>query len=162
MKILLPVDECVCSQTATQSLLRQMRPLGVEVHVFHAIEWPKLFPESFAFGEGPEFAAEFKQFLDTQRQRARALSDRTVLLLRDAGFQATGIVREAEPKSAILEYADEWQPDLIVMGSHGRKGIDRIVLGSVSEAVARHANCSVQIMRTSPGRAQLKAAAAGA
>lgn len=154
MKILLPIDDTDCSLTATKSLLRQMRPAGVEVHVLHVVEWPRLFPESFAFGEGPEFAQEFKQFLDEQRQRAHALTQKTVRLLRDAGFEATGLVREAEPKSAILDYASEWEPDLIVLGSHGRKGLDRIVLGSVSEAVARHARCSVQIMRTPAAAAQ--------
>lgn len=147
MKVLLPIDESVCSQTAAQALARQIRPDGVEIHVLHVIEWPRLFPESFAFGEGPEFAEEFQNFLSNQRQRARSLVDRTVLFLRSAGFQACGFVREAEPKTAILEYASEWEPDLIVLGSHGRKGLERVVLGSVSEAVARHALCSVQIMR---------------
>ena len=147
MKVLLPIDESVCSQTAAQALARQIRPDGVEIHVLHVIEWPRLFPESFAFGEGPEFAEEFQNFLSSQRQRARSLVDRTVLFFRSAGFQACGFVREAEPKTAILEYASEWEPDLIVLGSHGRKGLERVVLGSVSEAVARHALCSVQIMR---------------
>ncbi len=148
MKILLPIDGSVCSQTAAEALARQVRADGAEIHVLHVIEWPRLFPESFAFGEGPEFAQEFQEFLSRQRLQARSLADRTVLFLRNAGFQACGLVREAEPKKAILEYAEEWKPDLIVLGSHGRKGLQRVVLGSVSEAVARHAQCSVQIMRS--------------
>jgi nucleotide-binding universal stress UspA family protein len=47
----------------------------------------------------------------------------------------------------ILDTAAKWHADLIVIGSHGRKGLDRFLLGSVSEAVARHAPCSVQIVR---------------
>jgi nucleotide-binding universal stress UspA family protein len=147
MKILLPIDGSVCSQSAAEALARQICADEVEIHVLHVIEWPRLFPESFAFGEGPEFAQEFQSFLSDQRQRARALVDRMVEFLRSAGFQACGLVREAEPKNAILEYASEWDPDLIVLGSHRRKGLERVVLGSVSEAVARHALCSVQIMR---------------
>lgn len=147
MKILLPIDDSVCSQTAAQAVARQIRPQDVEIHVLHVIEWPRLFPESFAFGEGPEFAREFNDFLCARRQQARKLTDRMVEFLRTAGFQAVGLVREAEPKKAILEYAQEWAPDLIILGSHGRKGLERVVLGSVSEAVARHALCSVQIMR---------------
>jgi len=147
MKILLPIDGSVCSQAAAQALARQIKPDDVEIHVLHVIEWPRLFPETFAFGEGPEFADEFQNFLSNQRQQARSLTDRMVLFLRNAGFHACGLVREAEPKKAILEYAEEWNPDLIVLGSHGRKGLERVVLGSVSEAVARHAQCSVQIMR---------------
>lgn len=157
MKILLPIDDSVCSQTAAQALAHQIRPQNdnVEVHVLHVIEWPRLFPASFAFGEGPEFADEFNSFLSTQRQKARALTDRMVEFLRAAGFHAVGLVREAEPKKAILDYASEWNPDLIILGSHGRKGLERVVLGSVSEAVARHALCSVQIMRHPPLHAEL-------
>jgi len=51
------------------------------------------------------------------------------------------------PSRAILAAADSWEADLIVMGSHGRRGFDRIVLGSVSESVAMHARCSVEVIR---------------
>ena len=52
-----------------------------------------------------------------------------------------------EPRSVILETAKEWGADLIVVGSHGRRGLDRFLLGSVSEAVAIHAPCSVRVVR---------------
>lgn len=47
----------------------------------------------------------------------------------------------------ILDCATEWKANLIVVGSHGRKGVTRFVLGSVSEAIARYADCSVEIAR---------------
>ena len=52
-----------------------------------------------------------------------------------------------ERQRLILDCAAEWGADLIIVGSHGRKGIARFVLGSVSEAVARYARCSVEIVR---------------
>jgi len=51
------------------------------------------------------------------------------------------------PKVVIIDDAKKWGADLIVVGSHGRTGLDRFLLGSVSEAVARHAACSVEIVR---------------
>ena len=51
------------------------------------------------------------------------------------------------PHTLILKEARDWNADLIVMGSHGRQGADRFLLGSVSEAVATHAHCSVEIIR---------------
>jgi len=51
------------------------------------------------------------------------------------------------PKQIILNEAQAWGADLIVVGSHGRRGISRFVLGSVSEAVATHAACSVEVIR---------------
>ena len=54
---------------------------------------------------------------------------------------------EGRPYEVILHEADAWHADLIVVGSHGRSGFDRVVMGSVSEAVALHAKCSVEIVR---------------
>lgn len=148
MRILLAIDGSQSSQAATQSLKNQFRAENAEVHVLHAIDWPRLFPETFSFAAGPEFAAEFQAFLGRERRRAHELADEVAASLRDAGFQTSSVVVESDAKKAILDYAAKWNPDLIVLGSHGRRGIDRIVLGSVSEAVARHAHCSVQIMRS--------------
>jgi nucleotide-binding universal stress UspA family protein len=47
-----------------------------------------------------------------------------------------------------LGVAEEWHPDLIVLGSHGQKGLRQFLLGSVAEFVARHAKCSVLVVRT--------------
>jgi nucleotide-binding universal stress UspA family protein len=52
------------------------------------------------------------------------------------------------PQQIILEEAKEWGADLIVVGCHGRGGLDRFLLGSVSEAVAMHAECSVEVVRS--------------
>lgn len=56
-------------------------------------------------------------------------------------------VYEDRPYQVILHEAESWHADLIVVGSHGRTGFDRVVMGSVSEAVALHAKCSVEIIR---------------
>ena len=47
----------------------------------------------------------------------------------------------------ILDLAKEWAADLIVVGSHGRRGLDRLIMGSVSESVALYAHCSVEVVR---------------
>ena len=62
-------------------------------------------------------------------------------------------MEKADPRAAIVDYAANWKADLIVLGSHGRKGLDRFLIGSVAEFVARHAFCSVQIVRI-PGTAK--------
>ena len=56
-------------------------------------------------------------------------------------------VGEGDPKSTILQIASSWDADLIVMGSHGRTGLSKILLGSVSQSVAVHSQCSVAIIR---------------
>ena len=89
---------------------------------------------------GSEFTAE-------QRREAEELVARAAQRLRDAGFQVTRAIEEGNPKVVIIDSAAEWAADLIILGSHGRKGLDRFLIGSVSEAVARQARCSVQIIR---------------
>jgi hypothetical protein len=53
-----------------------------------------------------------------------------------------------EPRAVILDEASKWNANLIVLGSHGRHGMDRLLMGSVSEAVAFHAHCSVEVVRS--------------
>ncbi len=68
-------------------------------------------------------------------------------VLTSTGLKATGEVLSGKPKEAILLDAQNWTADLIVVGSHGRRGIKKFLLGSVSEAVAMNAHCSVVIVR---------------
>ena len=51
------------------------------------------------------------------------------------------------PRNSILDEAEEWGADLIVVGSHGYTGLKRVLIGSVSLAIASHAHCSVEIVR---------------
>ena len=69
-------------------------------------------------------------------------------VLGSAGLKAAGEVLSGKPKEAILAEAQTWAADLIVVGSHGRRGIKKFLLGSVSEAVAMNAHCSVVVVRS--------------
>ena len=70
-------------------------------------------------------------------------------VLVSAGLNATTAVLSGNPKEVILAEAKKWHADLIVVGSHGRRGFKRFLLGSVSEAVAMNAHCSVVVVRGS-------------
>ena len=147
MKILLPIDDSACSEAAVHAVIGQFRPDETEVRVMHAVEWPKELPPSLAFAEGPAAADDVLALHDEVRRQAEALVARTAARLRSNHFQARTAVREGDARQVILDYAAEWHPDLIVLGSHGRRGLSRFLLGSVSENVMRHAACSVEIVR---------------
>lgn len=70
-------------------------------------------------------------------------------ILASAGLKATTAVLSGNPKDVILEEAKKWNADLLVVGSHERRGFRRFLLGSVSEAVAMNAHCSVVVVRDS-------------
>jgi nucleotide-binding universal stress UspA family protein len=144
MKILLAVDGSEFSQAATQALVSQMRREGAEVLVLRVVE-PRAFftPPQIAPGYAPEQDGIIKEdFLCAQES-----VDQASQALRSAGFTVNTRVVEAEARNGILDIAAEWRANLVVLGSHGRKGLRRFLLGSVAEFVARHAHCSVWIVR---------------
>jgi nucleotide-binding universal stress UspA family protein len=144
MRILLPVDDSPYSQEAVRSLVAEFQTRGVEVCVLHVIEPVTAY---LTAGMVPEIVVNTAR-IDVERQKqSKDLVGSTAQRLRNGGFAATEAVETGEPKSVILDHAEKWPADLIVLGSHGLKGLNRFLMGSVSEAVARHANCSVQIVR---------------
>ena len=82
-------------------------------------------------------------------QRAEEAEMAAQEILTNVGIDESGTVAvpTATPKELIVQSAEEWGANLIVCGSHGRRGLSRFLLGSVSEAVATHAHCSVEIIR---------------
>lgn len=81
------------------------------------------------------------------KKEAQKIVDRALQQLRDGGYEAEGRVLHGDARVEILTAALEFGADLIVLGSHGRTGISRWVLGSVAEYVVRHAPCSVEVAR---------------
>ncbi len=143
MKILLAIDDSKFSEAAIEAVIRQATPQETEVKVLHVIEPIPIYPNGQAWGYGPEAS----QVLKEQRKEAEELVARAGQTLREKNFKVMTAIEEGNPKEVIIDSAAEWHADLIVVGSHGRKGLDRFFMGSVSEAVARHAHCSVQIVR---------------
>jgi nucleotide-binding universal stress UspA family protein len=147
MKILLAIDESECSQAATQAVIAQFPRERAEVLVLHADEWPNRLPTSMAFAEGPTAATEILDMRDERRREGQVLVSQAQQQLQSAGFNTSTVVRDGDARHAILDAAVEWNPDVIVLGSHGRRGADRFLLGSVSESIVRHASCSVEVVR---------------
>jgi nucleotide-binding universal stress UspA family protein len=147
MRILLAIDGSRCSHTAVDTVMKQFQCAGTEVHVLAVDEWPKDLPTALAFSEGATAAAQIMRLHESRALDAERLVTETALVLRKAGFRTTGLVRNGEARQQIIDYAAEWSADLIVLGSHGRRGLNRFLLGSVSDAVVRHAPCSVEVVR---------------
>jgi nucleotide-binding universal stress UspA family protein len=89
--------------------------------------------------------------LEDMRQQqvstAEEITGRAADALKKARLSTETTVREGDPRSAIVDESDEWGADLIVVGSHGRTGLTRWLLGSVAQAIVGHASCSVEVVR---------------
>lgn len=143
-KILLATDGSECSKAAVRSVAGRPWPQGTEFRILSVIEpsAPLLKPPYFSHEKMEELRGK-----DMERAQQAVCVAETIL--KGAGLQSTSTIAvpAATPKELILSEAAEWGAELIVAGSHGRRGVSRFLLGSVSEAVALHAQCSVEIIR---------------
>ena len=142
MKILLAVDGSSHSQEAVDEVARRPWPSRSTVRVLSVIQpYPPPATEFVLAGATAE---------DIRRQQtadAEQLTARAADAVKAADVSAETAVREGDPRSAIVDEADEWGADLIVVGSHGRTGVKRWLLGSVAGAIVSHAPCSVEVVR---------------
>lgn len=149
MKVLVAMDHSVGSQHALHAVIRQASSNRTEVKVLHVIEPPSASVKFAvaAAGQVAGYPASLAPEREAETKRAQALVDEAVEELRQAGLNGQGVVETGNPKAVIVDTAAQWGADLIVLGAHGRTALERFLIGSVSEAVARHAACSVEIVR---------------
>ena len=147
MKILLAIDGSPCSGTAVAEVARRPWPDDSQLRVVSVVEPPgALTAEPY-----PGAGGYFEEVERLKQQQAEEILARAAGLLRGgAGTASLGVATEAlagSPKRTIVEEAEAWGADLIVVGSHGYHTWERMLLGSVSQSVAAHALCSVEIVR---------------
>lgn len=145
MRILLAIDGSDYSDAAVDDVANRPFPPGSELLVLSVFEVPA-FPVAFPLG-GVDFE-------DQVQKTAGAIVEKAAAKLR-VGAESKKLkiqtdVLAGSPKRVILEQADNFGADLIVVGSRGHGAWDRVLLGSVSQAVAAHAKCSVEIIRRGP------------
>jgi nucleotide-binding universal stress UspA family protein len=141
MRILLAIDGATFSKAATQAVIARTGPRGTKVRVLHVVE-----PLSVSRGMGG-YDLALDAAWEAESKRAETLVANTAGTVRSKGLKVTTSVEQGDPKSKILDAASKWRVDLIVLGARGRKGVARFLIGGVSEAVVRHATCSVEIVR---------------
>ena len=146
MKILLAIDGSACSDAAVEEVARRPWPQGSTVKVLTAVESTPALPVT------PEVWAlpphYFEELDGALRQQGRNIVEHALQKLKcNKTVLTDAVLAPGSPRPAILDEAEHWPADLIVMGSHGYGGWKRLLLGSVSQAVVSHAKCSVEVVR---------------
>jgi nucleotide-binding universal stress UspA family protein len=149
MKILLATDGSDYSKAAVNSVAERMWPEGSEVKIVSATEIPNVpateawvLPDSYYTGLDGAAKAQAEAAVKAAAWRIKAGKDPELGIITE--------VKNGHAKDVILDEAEKWGADLIVLGSHGYNGWQRFLLGSVSHAVATQAHCSVEIVRHKP------------
>jgi nucleotide-binding universal stress UspA family protein len=137
-----------------EAAIAQGKVPGNEIQLLHVIE---TLPAVYGGAEWG-YVTDWEAITAEQKKNAAEVMACVAERMRNAGIRFTTTIKDGIAKTVILDTAEKWQADLILVGSHGRGRVERFLLGSVSEAVARHAMCSVQVVRGRTAQAQSKAA----
>jgi nucleotide-binding universal stress UspA family protein len=139
-RIVAPTDFSSAGEAAWTTALRAARGLGAEVVLVHVVvDTPR-----FAEGTG---GTDLRATLQEARQWAEREAGERVSAARAAGVSARSVVLTGVPQRQILDVATAEGADLIVIGTHGRGGLERALLGSVADHVIRLAPCPVLSVR---------------
>ena len=135
-RILLATDLSTASKGATDQALQLARDLQADLLVVSVIDPASLLTVGSTVPR-----------MDQRRAAREAAAQTIVVTGRHAGVSVRFLIWEGEPGPAIVEAAIAEAADLVVVGTHGRSRVGRLVLGSVSDHVVRHAPCPILIVR---------------
>ncbi len=136
--ILVPLDHSSGLDTILGYACAVARGMNASLTLLHVYEPPN---EMVGIVPGATVSGE----LDADRRSGTALLDQAVGILRDHGITPVDTIleRSSPAREAIVDHARRGGFDLIIMGTHARKGVARLILGSVAESVIRDATCPV-------------------
>jgi nucleotide-binding universal stress UspA family protein len=144
-RILCPVDFSACSASAYRHALSLARHYRATLFVLHIVELWR-YP-----------SADFAASADSFEEFCRVLSEKSSERLQDfvkrypiEEIKPECVVQRGDASDSILSFATAQHADMIVMGTHGRRGVDRLMLGSVTERVMRKASCPALVVRPPP------------
>lgn len=147
MKILLAIDGSPCSDAAVEAVARRPWPDRSSVKVLTALE-PTVPPTPHAWALPPSY---YEDLQAARRKQGQDIVDRAIQKLKsNKTVSVDAVLVPGSARPVIVDEAESWGADLIVLGSHGYSAWKRLLLGSVSQAVTSHAKCSVEVVRCAP------------
>jgi nucleotide-binding universal stress UspA family protein len=144
-RILLATDGSEEAALAARSATGIAAKTGSELHVV------TVGPE-YPYYELPDYTARFEEVFQAQKREAQEVLDEQVREIEESGgtVEEAHLTMSGRPDRAIVDQGERLSVGLIVVGSRGRGGIRRALMGSVSDSVVRHAHCPVLVVRGEP------------
>jgi len=141
MKVVIGVDDSPFSNAAVEYVKATTWPAGTEFLVISASA-----PVFVGPGEAAAPGA-IAEIIEQQEKYHKGVAEKAVASLKAVGLKASGRMVPSDPRGALVESAKHFSADLVVVGSHGRSGIAKLLLGSVAAHVVSHAPCSVLVVK---------------
>lgn len=133
--IILPTDGSKYSNAASEKAIDFAKSYGGELLIVSVVDVP------------PEFYAEAPQVVDDKTKKAKEFVADIKKKAEASGIKASTYVGEGKAHKVIIDFARDEKADIIVMGSHGKTGIKRLLMGSVTEGVIGHSSCPVLVVK---------------
>lgn len=143
MKVLIPIDGPELVDEIVTTLANRTLPYDAQIRLFHVVEYQ---PDELT----SVVASEVTVFIDRETDRVKTVLQTAADKIRShfPGCSIeTKICKGASATHTIVAEAGSWPADLVVLGSHGRKGVAKLVLGSVARAVATRVTCAVMLVK---------------
>ena len=145
VRILIGVDNSSDSNAAVDAVCNRNWPKGTEVGLLVVVD--TVMPVAAAATDGSS-AVKWIEVADEKNwDQVREIFEPWAERIRQAGLHAEVLIRRGNPTDELLDEAHTWGAGCIFVGAKGTRGIDRLLLGSVSSAVAARAHCSVEVVR---------------
>jgi nucleotide-binding universal stress UspA family protein len=144
-RILVPTDGSAGAYEALNCAVAIARKFESELHILYVVEPPAMLT-------APYSESVLMDVLQAGREAGeRALAEATETVRKSGTSRVQSSTIEGQPAEQIVAYSKDNEIDLIVMGTHGRRGINRLLLGSIAEEVVRTALVPVMTVRMSAG-----------
>ncbi|MBP6743587.1 universal stress protein [bacterium] len=156
MKVLIAIDDSDCSSNAVDSATRQTWQDDTEFCLISVMA--PIYNEYLLAGL---CAPSLEEMQTEYKNQLQQMIDQKIIQLKKnhPNNQISGLVISGGIAESIIEHAKAWDADLIILGSHGRTGLEKFWLGSVAEKVLNHAPCSVEVVKLKKLHADEKPAA---
>lgn len=141
--LLVATDFSACSKEAVDYAIHLGQKMKGRLTLLHVFESPFFYPAEISMGAYPEVYQWLQDFKQEELKKLNTLAEQ----LRKEGLSVESLFKEGVPSIEIVRTAKEINADLIVLGTHGRRGLSHVVMGSVAERVSREAPCPVFIVR---------------
>lgn len=143
MKVIIGIDDSPCSKAALEFAKQARLPKDTRFIVLSAVP---IAMSAYSLVEAGGYSL-FQEVQEDQKRAHEELAARVERELREAGLVTEGRVETGDPREVILRVATEEKADLVIVGSHGRSGLPKLLMGSVASHVVTHAPCSVLVAR---------------
>ncbi|HUG36014.1 MAG TPA: universal stress protein [Candidatus Limnocylindrales bacterium] len=140
-RIVVPTDFSECAESAWALAQRFAKTLGSEVVLVHVLV------EAPLYGEGPWTMDHTRQVFEEARRWVTEQLDKKAAGASGNGVTVRPVLRTGTPYREIVDLATDERADLVIIGTHGRGGMSRALLGSVADRVVRLAPCPVLTVR---------------